>query len=921
MNVSLSAPWHFESYTKLATETLPAILEKRLGIERAAEVLSALTLPEIMEDGWFSELPGRKKTWSAGWAVVARVATENLEGAEIRCVGEQLTEWVDARLTDWHDAENPPLADWVSDFFALHSQTLDSTNVLAQTSHLRRLFIEGDVLGWHPSHVGRACAVENPEGPNAGRILSIARGARISEGRLVPSGEILGASAGCIPFLAHTSDARALMGANMYRQFQRLPAAQPALIQSSGEPGDSNFWCGVNLRTAFISWGRLSHEDALILSESAAARLVNAEGRPLGLGDKLANRHGAKGVVGAILPDSEMPRSEDGRPIELVYPFFGVSTRMNHGQLLEAALGGAVEREGGQPALAPPFAGPTPEEVQARREKVGLSGDGLERLTDGASGEKLVRRSAVGIVYWGRLVHDAADKLEVGELTMGAAEYRILREAGAEVALADFFGGWAKNLLPDRLRALGISLKPANGSLAFAEPSGETVELGEVLVHPWIPEREILAAGRVEALPEWESLQEAALRLERMKSSAAPPTLLAEARKSLEARLWDYADALLPKDALQPNVEVARSGRSVCAPAPWPDADKIGLPGSLFDACDGAEWVLVRTSESLLPAALVALKPVRVEGDALLFPAQLCHWLDTDFDGDQLSIFAPSTAQAAEELGRLLSPAGQLSRDPARFFSPYGGLLLGHGAFYGLAETAREPGGIERIAALVGRPVTVSGLCLTRADLEAPLKRVLAEDGPEAAMGACVRLAEAGFLATKKSGASLAPFARAPFPPVPKEGSPVRAWEAWGVALDDAAARLPETVGFEGDALGPTILAAASGARGRLVLLVHLCASNGRGVQTGADGEPQPVAHGLRDGLTPEEWLAAARTYRLWLRGLYNEEPAAERYVFRGSGLLARALRSASPGVVLARAAESGETDPLTDLDSRLLLS
>ncbi|MGC4044573.1 MAG: hypothetical protein QM758_12330 [Armatimonas sp.] len=915
----MNAPWHAASYANFSTETLPALLEKHLGIERAAESLAHLVLPEITEEGWFTELPGLTQSWSVGWVIVPRATEENLAEATVRCVGEQLAAFFDERLTEWHGSETPPLSEWLSEFFASRAQTVDGHNPLAQITHLRRVYIEGKVQGWHPSHVSRVCAIESPEGPNAGRVVSIALGAQIQGGKVIPGQEIIGVSAGCIPFLAHTSDARALMGANMYRQFQRLPVAEPALVQTGNEPSGEDFWCGINLRTAFVAWGPLSHEDSLIVSESAAERLRGAKGQPLGIGDKLANRHGTKGVVGAILPDAEMPHSEDGLPAELVYTFFGVPSRMNHGQLFEAALGAAVARDS-KPGLAPAFAGPSREEISHHRVQAGLSEDGMEQLTDGARGEPLVRRSTTGMVYWGRLYHDAADKLQIGEQTLGATEYQMLSEAGANTVLSDFFGGWAQEFLPERLQALGVSLDASTGQaiLTLQEPAGETISLGEAFTHPWLPEHTLSQVGVCE-LPALELLQEAVSRLERMKASDAPPRLLADARKAVEARLWDYADALLPTGALLPGVTLARSGRSVCAPTPWQRFDEIGLPTSLFEACQGASWVLVRAFQTPWPISLVALKPVRVEGDAVRFPVQLCSWLNTDFDGDLLAVFAPSTSEAQEELGQLLSPQAQIQRDPKRFFNPYGGLLLGHGALYGLAELARTPEGVSEISTLLGRLIEVKRGYLTRADLEAPLTQILEQEGAEAALETCLRLSETGFAVTKRSGASFSPFASIPFPHAPESTVP-KAWEAWGVALEDTAARLPETEGFASDAFGPAILAAASGARGRLLHLIHCYASNGRGIQAGADGELLPISHGLFEGITQAEWLAAARTYRLWLRGLCKEELEAEPFVARGIGVLARAMRSSQPGIVLARAAASGEQDPLTERDARLLL-
>lgn len=916
----MKAPWHAISYTNFCTEILPALLEKHLGIERAAESLARISLPEITEDGWFTELPGLPPSWSMGWVVVPRATEENLAKATVRCVGEQLAAFLDSRLTGWHGSENPPLTDWLGEFFTTYAQTLDGSNPLAQSAHLRRLYIDGEILGWHPSHIGRVCAVESPEGPNTGRVVSMALGAQILEERVIPGEEIVGLSAGCIPFLAHTSDARALMGANMYRQFQCLPGAEPALVQTGNEPACKDFWCGVNLRIAFVAWGPLSHEDSLIVSMSAAERLRGAKGQPLGLGDKLANRHGTKGVIGAILPDHEMPHSEDGQPVELVYTFFGVPSRMNHGQLFEAALGTAVKRDG-KPGLAPAFTGPSLEEISQRRVQAGLSEDGMEQLTNGPEGEPLARRSTTGMVYWGRLYHDATEKLQLGGQALGATEYQMLSEAGANAALSDFFGGWAQELLPERLQALGIHLDASTKQaiLTLGEPGTETIALGEEFAHPWLPESKLSQVGVYES-PELEALQEAASRLERMKSSGAPPRLIADARKAVEAHLWDYADTLLPSSALHPKVTITRSGRSVCAPAPWDRFDEIGLPGALFDACEGASWVLVRAFQTPWPISLVALKPVRVEGDAVLFPVQLCSWLNTDFDGDLLAVFAPTTSEAQEELGRLLSPQAQIQRDPNRFFNPYGGLLLGHGALYGLAELARTPGGLAEISTLIGRPVEMRRSYLTRADLEAPLKEILAAEGAEAALEACLRLAEAGFAMTKRSGASFSPFVHLEFPTAPNSAE-LRAWEAWGVALEDTAACLPETEGFDNDAFGPAILAAASGARGRLLHLIHCHASNGRGIQTGATGEPLLVAHGLFEGLTQEEWLGAARTYRLWLRRLCDEElEGGEPFTARGTGVLVRAMRSPQPGVVLARAAASGERDLLTERDARLLL-
>ena len=201
-----------------------------------------------------------------------------------------------------------------------------------------------------------------PEGPNIGRVLTIAQGAEIREQRLVVVDDrpeaTLGLSASAIPLLEHDDANRALMGANMLRQWVPQSTPEPALVQTGLEPDADDFWAGRNLLTAFVSWGADTFDDGILVSESCARRFD----APYALepGDKLSNRHGTKGVVSRVLPDAQMPHLPDGTPVDLVYNFFGLHVRMNFGQVREAVLG-TIARRRGEPVLAPPFGAPSAE--------------------------------------------------------------------------------------------------------------------------------------------------------------------------------------------------------------------------------------------------------------------------------------------------------------------------------------------------------------------------------------------------------------------------------------------------------------------------------------------------------------------------------------------------------------------------------
>ena len=137
-----------------------------------------------------------------------------------------------------------------------------------------------------------------------------------------------------------------------------------------------------------------------------------AQVRNVSVGDKLAGRHGNKGVISRILPEEDMPYTEDGRPIDVLLTPLGVPSRMNLGQILELHLGMAANTLGYQ-AVVPPFSGATEEDVKAELRAAGLPEDGKIQLRDGRTGEEFAKKTAVGYMYILKLHHMVEDKIHM----------------------------------------------------------------------------------------------------------------------------------------------------------------------------------------------------------------------------------------------------------------------------------------------------------------------------------------------------------------------------------------------------------------------------------------------------------------------------------------------------------------------------
>ena len=137
-----------------------------------------------------------------------------------------------------------------------------------------------------------------------------------------------------------------------------------------------------------------------------------AEMRNISVGDKLAGRHGNKGVISRILPEEDMPYMADGTPIDMILTPLGVPSRMNLGQILELHLGLAANTLNYQ-AIVPPFMGATDVEIKEELKKAGFPESGKIPLYDGRTGEKFDQDIAVGYMYILKLDHMVEDKIHM----------------------------------------------------------------------------------------------------------------------------------------------------------------------------------------------------------------------------------------------------------------------------------------------------------------------------------------------------------------------------------------------------------------------------------------------------------------------------------------------------------------------------
>ena len=190
------------------------------------------------------------------------------------------------------------------------------------------------------------------------------------------------------------------------------------------------------LRAIFGDKARDVKDSSLLMSHGKRGRVVNvkifsrdeghklepgiikrihveiAELRRIQPGDKLAGRHGNKGVISKVLPEENMPYMEDGTPVDIILNPLGVASRMNIGQILETHLGWAA-KELGYLAVTPGLAGANETDIKAELKEAGLPEDGKVTLYDGFDGTSFPQKVTVGQVYMLKLSHMVEDKLHM----------------------------------------------------------------------------------------------------------------------------------------------------------------------------------------------------------------------------------------------------------------------------------------------------------------------------------------------------------------------------------------------------------------------------------------------------------------------------------------------------------------------------
>ena len=154
----------------------------------------------------------------------------------------------------------------------------------------------------------------------------------------------------------------------------------------------------------------LSLPDELPSGVLQMVKVYVASKRQISVGDKMAGRHGNKGVISKVLPEEDMPYLDDGTPVDIILNPLGVPSRMNVGQILETHLGWAAHKLGFR-AVCPVFDSCDEDTLRDHMVEAGLPADGKAQLFDGRSGEPLEQKTTVGIIYMLKLHHLVDDKV------------------------------------------------------------------------------------------------------------------------------------------------------------------------------------------------------------------------------------------------------------------------------------------------------------------------------------------------------------------------------------------------------------------------------------------------------------------------------------------------------------------------------
>ncbi|OHA63788.1 MAG: DNA-directed RNA polymerase subunit beta [Candidatus Wildermuthbacteria bacterium RIFCSPHIGHO2_01_FULL_47_27] len=229
-------------------------------------------------------------------------------------------------------------------------------------------------------------------------------------------------------------------------------------------------------------------------------RVEVAQLRKIQAGDKLAGRHGNKGVISKVLPAEEMPFMQDGTPVDIVLNPLSVASRMNIGQILETHLGWAASKLG-YLAVTPSLAGATEEDIKKELREAGLPEDGKMVLYDGRTGLPFPKKITVGRIYMMKLIHMVEDKMHmrsIGPYSLitqqplgGKAQFGGQRFGEMEVWALEGYG--AAHTLQEMLT---IKSDDVPGRAA----TYEAILKGEPIQHPGVPASFNLLVNELKAL-------------------------------------------------------------------------------------------------------------------------------------------------------------------------------------------------------------------------------------------------------------------------------------------------------------------------------------------------------------------------------------------------------------------------------------
>ena len=218
------------------------------------------------------------------------------------------------------------------------------------------------------------------------------------------------------------------------------------------------------------------------------AKVYVAKKRKLKVGDKMAGRHGNKGIVANIVRQEDMPFLEDGTPVDIVLNPLGVPSRMNLGQIYETVLGWAGEKLG-MKFSTPIFDGATPEQINEWTDKAGVPTSGKTYLYDGGTGERFHQPATVGVIYMLKLSHMVDDKMHarsIGPYSLitqqplgGKAQFGGQRFGEMEVWALEAFG--ASNILQEILTV-------KSDDVMGRAKAYESIVKGDNIGEPGIPE-------------------------------------------------------------------------------------------------------------------------------------------------------------------------------------------------------------------------------------------------------------------------------------------------------------------------------------------------------------------------------------------------------------------------------------------------